>query len=132
MTELIGFITTSFLCSLSPSILLLIIFQAIHGVSAAMMLSVSLGIIKRSFPLSMLVKSIGIYAAAIADGIALGPTIGEILDGLIGWRSIFLVNIPAGVLSFIICYKVLERGESMKVKWDITGTILQFFAFFLF
>jgi predicted MFS family arabinose efflux permease len=69
-----------------------------------MMLSVSLGIIKTSFPVSMLGKALGIYAMVIAGGLALAPAIRGILEGLLGWRSIFLVNIPAGILNFIICY----------------------------
>jgi len=130
ITGLVGFIFASLICSLAPSILLLIIFRAIQWFAAAMMLSVSLGIIKTSFPVSMLGKSLGIYAVVIASAIALAPAIGGILEGLLGWRSIFLVNIPAGILNFIICYKILERRESTKIKWDIVGTIFQFFTLF--
>ena len=130
MTGLIGFIIASILCSLAPSILILIILRALQGFTAAMMLSVSLGIIKRSFPVSMLGRALGMYAVVIAGGLALGPAIGGLLEGLLGWRSIFLVNIPMGVLSLIICYKIFDRGESQKVKWDIIGTILQFLTLF--
>jgi hypothetical protein len=78
----------------------------------------------------MLGRALRIYAVVIAGGLALGPAIGGLLEGLLGWRSIFLVNIPMGVLSLIICYKIFERGESQKVKWDILGTILQFLTLF--
>lgn len=96
MTGLVGFIIASILCSLAPSILILIILRALQGFAAAMMLSVSLGIIKRSFPVSMLGRALGMYAVVIAGGLALGPAIGGLLEGLLGWRSIFLVNIPNG------------------------------------
>ncbi len=86
ITGLAGFIITSLLCSLAPSILFLILFRAMQGFAAAMMISVSLGIIKRSFPTSMLGEALGIYAVAIAGGLTLGPAIGGILDGLLGWR----------------------------------------------
>ena len=86
MMGLAGFIFSSLLCSLAPSIVLLIILRAIQGFTASMMLSVSLGIVKKSFPKSMLGQALGIYAVVIAGGLTLGPAIGGILDGLLGWR----------------------------------------------
>ncbi len=130
LTGLVGFTITSFLCSLSPTISYLIIFRGLQGFAAAMMISVSLGIVKKSFPTSMLGTALGIYAVVIAGGLTMGPVIGGILDGLLGWRSIFLVNIPMGVVSFIICYKTLNWGEAKKIHWDIIGTISQFLALF--
>ena len=130
MAGLVGFIFSSLLCSLAPSILLLIILRAIQGFTAAMMISVSLGIVKKAFPISMLGQALGIYAVLIAGGLTLGPAIGGILDGLLGWRSIFLINLPMGILSLIICFKILDRGESKEIKWDIIGTISQFLALF--
>ena len=130
MMGLVGFIFSSLLCSLAPSIVLLIILRAIQGFTASMMLSVSLGIVKKSFPKSMLGQALGIYAVVIAGGLTLGPAIGGILDGLLGWRSIFLINLPTGILSLLICYKILDRGESKEIKWDIIGTISQFLALF--
>jgi len=130
MVGLVGFVFSSLLCSLAPSIIFLIIFRAIQGFTAAMMLSVSLGIVKKSFPISMLGQALGIYAVVIAGGLTLGPAIGGILDGLLGWRSIFLINLPTGILSLAICYKILDRGESKEIKWDIIGTISQFLALF--
>ncbi len=130
MMGLAGFIFSSLLCSLAPSIVLLIILRAIQGFTASMMLSVSLGIVKKSFPKSMLGQALGIYAVVIAGGLTLGPAIGGILDGLLGWRSIFLINLPTGILSLLICYKILDRGESKEIKWDIIGTISQFLALF--
>ena len=130
MAGLVGFVFSSLLCSLAPSIFLLIILRAIQGFTAAMMISVSLGIVKKSFPISMLGEALGIYAVLIAGGLTLGPAIGGILDGLLGWRSIFLINLPMGILSLIICFKILDRGESKEIKWDIIGTISQFLALF--
>ena len=91
-----------------------------------MMISVSLGIVKNAFPLQERGKALGIYAVAIAAGLALGPAIGGLVQGLWGWRAIFLVNVPIGILSFISCYNFLEIGERKNVKLDFKGVILQF------
>jgi len=128
---LIGFVISSLLCSLSPSITALIIFRGLQGVTASMILSVSMVIIEKSFPLRYLGKAMGIYSVAIAAGLAFGPVIGGIMSGLFGWRSIFLINVPVGILAFGICYFTLKRGESNEVQWDIPGTILQFSYLFL-
>ncbi len=128
---LIGFVLSSLLCSLSPSITALIIFRGVQGVTGAMILSVSMVIIEKSFPLRYLGKAFGIYSVIIAAGLTFGPAIGGIMGGLFGWRSIFLINIPIGVLALVICYFTLTHGESQEVKWDIPGTVLQFIYFIL-
>lgn len=130
LSGLIGFSISSFLCSIAPSIIFLIAFRAFQGIFAAMMISVSLGIVKSSFPNQELGKALGIYAVAIAAGLALGPAIGGLTDSLGGWRTVFLFNIPIGILSFILCYLVLDREESDKVQWDIPGTFFQFICLF--
>ena len=128
---LIGFVISSLLCSLSPSITALIIFRGLQGVAGAMILSVSMVIIEKSFPVRYLGKAFGIYSVIIAAGLTFGPAIGGVMDSLFGWRSIFLINVPIGIMAFMICYFTLKRGESQEVKWDISGTILQFTYFLL-
>ena len=89
-----GFAITSILCSTASSLPALEIFRGMQGITAAMMLAVSLGIVKNSFPKHQLGKSLGIYSVAIAAGLALGPAIGGIIEGALGWRFIFLINVP--------------------------------------
>lgn len=128
---LAGFTITSLLCSLSPSVEALIIFRGLQGLSAAMIISVSMAIVRKAFPANYLGRALGIYAVAIAAGLALGPAIGGIISGFFGWRSIFLVNLPVGIIDFIFCYRILKRSTPGTAKWDIPGTILQFIALFL-
>ena len=130
LSGLILFIFTSILCSFSPSITYLIISRALQGIAAAMMISVSLGMVKKAFPPYELGKALGIYAVAIAAGLAIGPAIGGVLIEFFGWRSIFLFNVPIGVISFLICLFVLERGNGKNTNWDIPGTVLQFTTLF--
>ena len=124
------FILSSILCSLSPTMYYLIIFRAFQGVAAAMMISVSLGIVKKSFPPEELGTALGIYAVAIAAGLALGPAIGGLIEYSGGWRTIFLINIPLCALSLVLCYKILDKNRGQSVKWDLRGTLLQFICLF--
>jgi EmrB/QacA subfamily drug resistance transporter len=130
MVGLISFVITSVLCSLSPSITFLIIFRGLQGIAAALMISVSMGIVKDAFPPSQTGKALGIYAVAIAAGLAIGPAIGGLLQTILGWQTIFLVNVPIGIISFLLCYKILEREESKPVKLDASGAILQYLCLF--
>src|SRR5690606_26358597 len=75
-------------------------------------------------------KALGIYSVAIAAGLALGPAIGGIIGEALGWRFIFLVNVPVAIISFLNCYRVLVRSERREVKWDLPGTVLQFLWLF--
>lgn len=126
-----GFLISSILCSKAPSIFFLIFFRAIQGIAAAMMISVSIGIVRRAFPVEKLGRALGTYSMVIAAGLALGPAIGGFLESTGSWATIFLVNIPIGVVSLVLCYIILERKDGKKVKWDIKGTVLQFFTLFL-
>ncbi len=130
MVGLVSFLITSFLCSLSPSVTYLIIFRGLQGIAAAMMISVSMGIVKSAFPLNQTGKALGIYAVAISAGLAIGPVIGGLIQTFFNWQTIFLVNIPIGIISFLLCYKVLKRGETDAVKLDVPGVILQYFCLF--
>jgi drug resistance transporter, EmrB/QacA subfamily len=130
MAGLISFLFTSFLCSLSPSITFLIVFRGLQGIAAALMISVSLGIVKSAFPPSQTGKALGMYAVAISAGLAIGPVIGGLLQTFFGWQTIFLVNLPMGIISFLLCYRVLKRGETKPVKLDVLGAVLQYLCLF--
>jgi len=130
MVGLFSFVITSILCSLSPSITFLIIFRGLQGIAAALMLSVSMDIVKDAFPTSQTGKALGIYAVAIAAGLSIGPAIGGFLQTFLGWQTIFLVNIPMGITSFLLCYKILKMEEPMPIKLDVWGAILQYLCLF--
>lgn len=127
---IVAFLISSVLCSIAPSILFLIIFRTFQGIAAAMMISVSIGIVRRAFPTEELGKALGTYSMAIAAGLALGPAIGGFIESVSSWQSVFLVNIPLGITSLVLCYLILERKEGKLVKWDIKGTFLQFITLF--
>ena len=130
MAGLIGFVATSLLCSISPLITLLILFRGLQGIAAALMISVSMGIVKDAFPVGQTGKALGIYAVAIAAGLAIGPLIGGFLQTFSGWQAIFLVNVPMGIISFLLCSKVLENKGPKPAKLDISGAILQYICIF--
>ncbi|MFO8009534.1 MAG: MFS transporter [Dehalococcoidia bacterium] len=129
LTGLASFVLTSILCGVSQNIWMLITFRAFQGVAAAMTMSVSFAIVTSSFPPSERGKAMGIYAIAIAAGLALGPTLGGVITEYLNWRYIFFINIPIGISALILGSRVIPRGErdpEQTLDWQGALTALVF------
>ena len=112
--------------ALAPSVLWIILFRILQGIGSAMMMSTGIAIVSDVFPLNERGKAIGFTVAAVYVGLSLGPPAGGMLTGMFGWRSIFLVSGPAGVLAGI--FSLLRiRGEwagARGERLDIIGSVL--------
>ena len=95
------FTVASALCGAAPGAHLLIAARALQGLGAAMMTANSAAILISSFPESERGKALGAFGAMVGVGLALGPPIGGLLVQL-SWRWIFILNIPLGVLAFVL------------------------------
>ena len=92
------FTLTSAICGLSPSLTTLIATRFFQGVAAAMMAGNSIALLSVVFPVNERGKALGINTAAVYVGLALGPSLGGFLVQNLGWRSVFFVNVPIGIL----------------------------------
>jgi EmrB/QacA subfamily drug resistance transporter len=113
----------SLLCGLSPSIGWLIGFRALQGTGAVMMQALGAAIITEIFPAWERGRALGVIGGIISAGLALGPAIGGVLIGLAGWRSVFLVNVPIGLIAALIVVRHIpllppvRRGQ----RFDVPG-----------
>jgi EmrB/QacA subfamily drug resistance transporter len=116
----------SALCGVAPSLDALIGFRVIQGVGAAMLQANSVAIIVNAMPPAVRAPAIGVQGAAQALGLALGPAVGGLLIGIGGWRLIFLVNIPAGVLGVVLGWFLLPRSQHLvpRTPFDWPGLAL--------
>ncbi len=97
------FTLASALCSLAPSLLVLQIARAFQGLGAALLVPTSLALLNTIFPdARKRAQAIGIWAAVASIGATSGPLLGGLLVNTFGWRSIFLINIPIGILCFLL------------------------------
>jgi EmrB/QacA subfamily drug resistance transporter len=110
------FTLASIACALSPSLDFLIGARVVQGVGAALLQANSVALISTALPREILGKGIGIQGAAQALGLALGPAVGGFLVALGGWPLIFWVNVPAGVLGFILGWFLLPRSQHLAAK----------------
>jgi EmrB/QacA subfamily drug resistance transporter len=129
LTGLSGFIIASGLCSAAyflPTIHWLIVFRAIQGLAAGMMMSVSYAIITASFPPVERGRALGINAISISAGLAIGPSLGGFLTYSLGWLFVFLINIPIGIAGFLWARHILPELKGQPGKVDVPGAITSF------
>jgi EmrB/QacA subfamily drug resistance transporter len=116
----------SWLCSLAPSLAWLIGFRVLQGVGGSMLNPAALGIITNVFSAPKdRAKAIGVWDGVSGLSMALGPVIGGILVGSVGWRGIFWANIPVGLAAISLTALLVPDSKSERArKADPVGQIL--------
>jgi EmrB/QacA subfamily drug resistance transporter len=130
---IIIFTVASLFCALSPDSLTLIASRVLQGIGSAMVFVTGLAIISSVYPPQHRGKAIGINIAAVYIGLSIGPVIGGLMTQYIGWRSLFLLMIPFGLLVIAIVFWKLkeEWAASRGEKFDFLGSILYSLMLFL-
>jgi EmrB/QacA subfamily drug resistance transporter len=121
---------SSLLCAVAPGAGFLIGARVLQGISAALMFGMSIAILTSVFPANERGKALGINSAAVYIGLSLGPFVGGILTQQLGWRSIFWMNVPLGlVMVALVLTKVRgEWSESRGARFDLAGSVIYSFA----
>ena len=112
----IVFCLGSFLCALSAGPVPLIIFRAIQGVGAAMLMACSPALIVDAFPEKERGGALGMVGMAVAAGLVSGPALGGLLLQYFPWQSIFYINIPIGLFITMVAWFVLKRVPQTLVN----------------
>ena len=98
----------SLLCSLSPSLTVLVIARVIQAAGGGAISPTSLAILSETFPPERRGSAIGWWGIGNVMGPALGPTLGGVLTHYFGWESVFYVNIPLGIITILLTIKYLS------------------------
>lgn len=127
-----GFTIASFLLGVAMNGRWLILFRAIQGIAAAMIFGTGIAILTSIFPANERGKALGINAASIYFGSSVGPFVGGILTQYLGWRSIFFLNVPFGIV--IVLFSVLwikgEWADAKGESFDYIGSFINCFMLF--
>ena len=124
----IGLFTfASGLCGASPTLALLIAARAAQGLGAAIMMALTVAMVPATVPKARTGSAMGLLGTMSAIGTMLGPSLGGVLISAFGWRTIFLVNLPLGVLNVVLALRYLptdRRDRTPSVGFDPVGTLL--------
>ncbi|MGD0700386.1 MAG: MFS transporter [Trebonia sp.] len=109
------FAVTSAACGLATSLAMLIALRAAQACGAALLQANSVALVVTSVPARTRRAALGVQAAAQAVGLASGPVIGGVLVGTVGWRWVFFLNVPVGLLAVVAGWYLLPRTRRPAV-----------------
>ena len=122
------FTAASLLCGLAPTLWLLVAARGAQGLGAALMISLTVALVGETVPKTRTGSAMGLLGTMSAIGTTLGPSLGGVLIGLSGWRVIFLINVPLGILNLVLALRTLPvdgaQPRTKRASFDGMGTLL--------
>ncbi|WP_025692390.1 MDR family MFS transporter [Paenibacillus zanthoxyli] len=127
MLGLLLFLIGSALCGTAGSITQLSIYRAIQGVGGGALMPIAFTIIFDIFPPEKRGKMTGLFGAVFGISSVLGPLLGAYITEYVGWRWIFYINLPLGVIAFImlaLAYKESVTHSKQRIDWGGAFTLV--------
>ena len=129
LLSIAGFTLSSLLCATATSLELLVFFRVVQGLSGAFIMPLSQTVMldinpPKNHPQAMAIWGMGIMIAPI-----MGPIIGGYLTENFSWEWIFLINVPIGIVAFVMLWTLLPSRPVSRRKFDLFGFVL--FAIFI-
>jgi MFS family permease len=122
------FTLASLACGLAPNVEFLIAFRLIQGLGAAVMVPQVMSLLQRTFTGPARIRALGLYTAVLSSGMVVGQLLGGVLVDVAlfgsGWRPIFLINVPIGVVLLIAGRGRLPRTPRSQRALDPVGLVL--------
>lgn len=131
LAGLVVFTVSSALCGLSPTIGTLVAARAVQGLGAALMTPQTMAVITRIFPPTGRGQAMSLWGATAAIATLVGPVLGGFLVDGLGWEWIFFVNVPVGVVAFVLAHRFVPRLETHHHRFDLAGVALSAVGLFL-
>ncbi|MBI4295375.1 MAG: MFS transporter [Chloroflexi bacterium] len=121
MLSLSFFILGSLLCAVAPNIQLLILSRVIQGIGGGGFLPSAAGIVAEQFPKSRQ-QALGLFTSIYPIGMIIGPNLGGWMTSALGWRSVFWLNIPLGLVALVAAALLLRSGQQRAERHiDLIG-----------
>lgn len=125
LTGITVFTLSSLLSGVAGSSFQIIFFRVMQGIGGSMIMGTGVALLTSVFPPGERGKALGINSSAVYLGLSLGPFIGGLLTNYFGWRSVFFVNIPLGIIIIVFVMGKLkgEWAEAKGESFDFTGSL---------
>ncbi len=118
-------------CGLSTSLESLIIMRAAQGIGASLLTPQTMSVITRTFPAHQRGAAMGLWGGASGVAMLVGPLAGGVLVDSLGWEWIFFINLPVGVVGFVLAWILVPRLETHAHRFNLLGVVLSAVALFL-
>ncbi len=115
---LLLFVLASLACTLAASIPVLALSRAVQGVGAAALMSVSMALVRASYPQKMLGRGIGVSSMVVAISAATGPTLAGAVLSVLSWPWIFAINLPFGIAALVLGWRFLPQTIPTGARFD--------------
>ncbi|MEV6669856.1 MFS transporter [Streptomyces sp. NPDC051162] len=123
--SLLGFVVTSAACAVSPGLDFLVVARVLQGVTAGGLLPASLAVIARMYPDPALrAKALTIWGGVSSLALVFGPVLGGVLTTAFGWRWVFLINVPVGLLAWWLTRVQVPASATREAALDPAGQTL--------
>lgn len=128
LAGIVLFTVASILCGVAPTLWMLIAARALQGLGAAILMALTMALVRETVPKARTGSAMGLLGTMSAIGTALGPSLGGVLIAGPGWRAIFLIMVPLGILNFLLAHRYLpvdgQRAKIDRNGFDSLGTLL--------
>ncbi|MEO7349883.1 MAG: MFS transporter [Terrimesophilobacter sp.] len=131
LAGLVVFTLSSVWCGFSGDISMLILARVFQGFGAAMMTPQTMAIITRIFPPDRRGIAMGVWGSVAGVATLVGPILGGVLVDTLGWEWIFFINVPIGIVAFIMAWRLVPALPIHQHKFDILGVVLSAAGMFL-
>ena len=122
------FTLASALCGLAPTLGLLIGARVLQGLGAAIMMALTMAFVSETVPKERTGSAMGLLGSMSAIGTAMGPSLGGLLIGGFGWRAMFLMMLPLGLVTLLLAYRYLpadqRKADTVGSGFDPLGSLL--------
>ncbi len=115
------FTASSLACGLSPTIGWLVAARVVQGLGASMMTPQTMAVIARTFPAERRGSAMALWGATAGVATLIGPILGGVLIDSLGWEWIFFVNVPVGVVGFVLAWWLVPSLETHAHTFDLVG-----------
>ncbi|BBH22925.1 MFS transporter [Paenibacillus baekrokdamisoli] len=124
LTGIVLFTLGSALSGLSDSSIALILSRALQGIGGAAIVPISLTLVNSAFPADKRAAALGIWSGISGLGLSVGPLVGGLIINGAPWQLIFWVNVPIGILAFLLGMKWLPEARGVKKPIHPLGILL--------
>jgi EmrB/QacA subfamily drug resistance transporter len=118
------FVAASVACAMAPSVAWLIISRGAQGAGAALVMPLAMAILSGTFGREERARALGIFSGVTGCALIIGPAVGGFLTATLGWRFIFWINVPIGIILIPLVAARLRESFGPPVRLDIIGLML--------